>query len=102
MQAKELGINIHGQTRMMKEAKCQMLERKYVDLEKSCLSDTEREELMNMLCMDEFSLRGGISKCPNKEVEMDVTDTSPFLVRPYHVKEEHKAVLDNERKRLCS
>ena len=45
---------------------------------------------------DAFSLRGEIDTCPNIEVEIDVTDKSPFLIRPYHIKEEDKAFIDKE------
>ena len=31
---------------------------------------------------------------PNMEVEIDMTDRCPFFVRPYHVKEEDKALID--------
>ena len=34
-----------------------------------------------------FSLRDEIGTCPNI-VDIDVTDKSPFFIRPYHVKEE--------------
>ena len=37
-----------------------------------------------------FSLRAEIGTCPNMEVEIDITDKSPFFIRPYHVKEEDK------------
>ena len=37
----------------------------------------------------------------NTEVEIDVTDKSPFFIRPYHVKEEDKMLIDKEIKRLC-
>ena len=50
---------------------------------------------------DAFSLRDEIGTCPNIEVEIDVTDKSPFFIRPYHVKEEDKNILDKEMKRLC-
>ena len=58
---------------------------------------------MNMLYKhkDTFSLRDQIGTCPNIEVEIDVTDKSPFFIRPYHVQEGDKAILDKERKRLC-
>ena len=49
---------------------------------------------------DIFSLRDEIGICPNVEVEIDVTDKSPFFIRPYHVKEEDKNILDKEMKRL--
>ena len=39
--------------------------------------------------------------CPNIRVEIDVTDNSPFFIRPFHTKEEDKAILDKEMKRLC-
>ena len=48
-----------------------------------------------------FSLRDEIGICPNIEVEIDVTDKSPFLIRPYHVKEEDKALIDKKMKWLC-
>ena len=35
------------------------------------------------------------------EVEIDVMDKSPFFIRPYHVKEEDKALIDKNMKRLC-
>ena len=38
---------------------------------------------------------------PNIKVEIDVTDNSPFFLRPFHAKEEDKAILDKEMKRLC-
>ena len=76
---------------------------KYADLEKSCLSDSEKKQVMDMLYKykDTFSLRDEIGTYPNIEVEIDVTDKSPFLIRPYHIKEEDKNILDKEMKRLC-
>ena len=34
-------------------------------------------------------------------MEIDVTDNSPFFMRPFHAKEEDKAILDKEMKWLC-
>ena len=48
-----------------------------------------------------FSLRDEMGTCPNIEVEIDVTDKSPFFIRPYHVREEDRAFIDNEMKQLC-
>ena len=42
---------------------------------------------------DAFSLRDETGTCPNIEVEIDVTDKSPFFIRLYHVREEDKAFL---------
>ena len=50
---------------------------------------------------DTFSLRDGIGTCPNIEVEIDVTDKSPFFFRPHHVREEDKAFIDKKMKQLC-
>ena len=73
---------------------------KYIDLEKSCLRKEEKKEVMKMLCKykEAFRLRDEIGTCPNIEVEIDVTDKSPFFIRPYHVKEEDKALIDKEMK----
>ena len=75
---------------------------KYIDLEKLCLMDNERKEVMDMLhkYTEAFSLRDEIGTCPNIEVEIDVTDKSPFIIRQYHVKED-KAFIDKDMKCLC-
>ena len=55
---------------------------------------------MNMLYKykEAFSLRDEIGTCPNIKVEIYVTDKSPFLIRPYHVREEYKAFINKELK----
>ena len=55
-------------------------------------------KVMNMLFKyrEAFSLRDEIGICPNIEVEIDITDKSPFFIRPYHVREEDKAIIDKE------
>ena len=75
----------------------------YIDLKDSCLDDSERNQVMEMLYdyKDMFSLRDEIGMCPNIEVNIEVTDNSPFFIRPYHVKEEDRAVLDKELRKLC-
>ena len=50
---------------------------------------------------EEFSLRDKIGICPNIEVGIDVTDKSPFFIRPYHIREEDKKVKDKEMICLC-
>ena len=76
---------------------------KYIDLDSSCLTKEEKKEVMEMLYKynEAFSLRDEIGTCPNIEVEIDVTDKSPFFIRPYHLKEEDKALIDKEMKWLC-
>ena len=46
-------------------------------------------------------MRDEIGTCPNIKVEIDVTDNSPFFIRPFHAKEEDKAIFDKEMKWLC-
>ena len=45
-----------------------------------------------------FSLRNEIGTCPNIEVEIDVTDKSPFFITLYHIREEDKTFIDKEKK----
>ena len=73
---------------------------KYSDLNNSCLNEEEKIEVMNMLLeyKEAFSLRDEIGTCPITEVEIDVTDKSPFFTRLYHVREEDKAFIDKEMK----
>ena len=76
---------------------------KYINLNNSCLDKEEKIKIMDMLFKyrEAFSLGDEIGTCPNIEVEIDVTDKSPFFIRPYHVREEDKAFIDKEMKRLC-
>ena len=76
---------------------------KYIDLDKSCLTESEEKEARDMIYKykDAFSLRDGIGTCPNIEKDIDVTDKTQFFIRPYHVKEEDKKILDKEMKRMC-
>ena len=55
---------------------------KYIDLEDSCLNEKERKQVMEMLYeyQDIFSLRDEIGTCPNIEVNIEVTDSSPFFI----------------------
>ena len=76
---------------------------KYIDLKSSCLDKEEKVRVMDMLFKykEAFSLRDKIGTCPNIEVDIDITDKSPFFIRPYHIREEDKAIIDKEVKRLC-
>ena len=64
--------------------------------------EKENKEVMDMLYKykEAFSLRGEIGTCPSIEVDIDVADRSPFFIRPYHVKEEDKTLIDREMKHL--
>ena len=76
---------------------------KYMNLDNSCLTKTEKTQVRDLLYKykDAFSLRDKIGLCPNIKIEIDVTDTSPFFIRPFHANEEEKVILDKEMKQLC-
>ena len=69
--------------------------KKYIDPEKSCLTEKEKKEVMDMLYKYKgvFSLMDEIGTCPNIKVEINVMDKLSFLTRPYHVKED-KTLID--------
>ena len=68
----------------------------YIDLKNSCLDKEEKVKVMDMLFKykEAFSLRYEIGTCANIEVDIDITDKSPFFIRPYHISEEEKAIID--------
>ena len=76
---------------------------KYINLDNTCLAEDEKEKVMEMLYKykEAFSLIDEIGTCPNIEVGIDVTDKSPFFIRPYHVRKGDKKVIDTEMKHLC-
>ena len=76
---------------------------KHINLDNSCLTESEKIQVRNMIYeyRDAFSLRDEIGTCLNIEVDIDVTEKTPFFIRPYHVREEDKRILDKEMKRLC-
>ena len=63
---------------------------KYVNLDNSCLTKMDKTQVRDLLYKykDAFSLRDKIGLCPNIEIEIDVTDKSPFFIRPFHANEE--------------
>ena len=76
---------------------------KYINLDNSCLTRKEKEEVRDLLYeyKDAFSLKDEIGTCPNIKVEIDVMDKTAFFIRPFHAKREDKVILDKEMKRLC-
>ena len=76
---------------------------KYINLDNSALTRREKKEIRELLYeyKNAFSLRDEIGTCPNIKVEIDIADKSPFFIRPFHAKEEDKAILHKEMKRLC-
>ena len=55
---------------------------KYINLKDSCLDEKERKQVMKMLYeyKDVFSLRDKIGMCPDIELNIEVTDNSPFFI----------------------
>ena len=76
---------------------------KYVNLDNSCLTKIEKKQVRDLLYKynDAFNLRDEIGLGPNIEIEINVTDKSPFFIRPFHANEEEKVILDKEIKLLC-
>ena len=58
---------------------------KYINLKDSCLDEKERKQVLKMLYeyKDVFSLRDEIGMCPNIQVNIEVTDNSPFFIQPF-------------------
>ena len=73
---------------------------KYVNLDNSCLAKIEKMQARDLLYKykDAFSLRDEIGLCPNIEIEIDITDKSPFFIRPFHANEEDKVNFHKEMK----
>ena len=73
---------------------------KYVNLDNSCLTKVEKEQVRDLLYhnKDAFSLRDEIGLYPNIEIEIDVIDKSPFFIRLFHANEDEKDILDKEMK----
>ena len=68
---------------------------KYINLDNSCLTKAEKEQVRDLSYQykDTFSLRDEIGLCPNIEIEINVTDKSPFFIRPFHSNEDKKVIL---------
>ena len=73
---------------------------KYINLDNSCLTKIEKTQVRELLykCKDALSLRDKIGLWSNIEIEIDVTNKSPFFIRPLHANEEDKMILDKEMK----
>ena len=70
---------------------------KYINLDNSCLTKAEKKEVRELIYKykDAFSMRDKIGMCATTlEVEIDVMDKTPFFLRPFHMKEDDKSILD--------
>ena len=73
-----------------------------VDLSQSCLTSAQKVEFFDLLekYKDAFCLRDEIGLAPHMQVHLDMTDKTPFFIRPFTVKEEMKSKIDREMDRL--
>ena len=73
-----------------------------VDLSQSCLTSTQKVEFFDLLekYKDAFCLRDEIGLASHMQVHLDMTDKTPFFIRPFKVKEDMKAKIDREMDRL--
>ena len=67
---------------------------KYINLDNSCLAKVEKIQVRDLL----YKYKDEIGLCPNIEIEINITDKSPFFIRPFHANEEDKMILDKEVK----
>ena len=73
-----------------------------LNLKDSVLDEKGKEEFLAKVeqFTDVFSLRDEIATCPFIEVHLKLKDETPFLVRPYPMREEQKKVIQKEMDRL--
>ena len=75
--------------------------RKFVTLEEAHITPKQKEEFYKMALRykEAFSLRDEIGLCPNMEVELELTDKTPFFIRPFPIKETDKDLVNKEMRK---
>ena len=75
---------------------------KHIDLNDSILSQSERQEIFEILKENRnaFSLYGELSSCPDFEVDIELTNHEPFFIRPYFATEPDKITIEKELSKL--
>ena len=73
-----------------------------IDLSESSLTDSEKEQFYDLLeeYKKAFSLRNEIGLAQGMEINLELTDTTPFFIRPFTVKEDMKPKIDKEKNKL--
>lgn len=73
-----------------------------IKLDKSILSSEQKQEFYKILENNypAFSVYGEVGTCPNFEVDIHLTDTTPFYIRPYPATDQNKAIIDKELTKL--
>ena len=76
---------------------------KFIDLTDSDITEGEKRNLYKILYKYKkaFSLRDEIGLCQNMEVELELTDDTPFFIRPFPIKESDKDLVDKEMRKGC-
>ena len=73
-----------------------------IDLSESSLTDSEKEQFYDLLeeYKKAFSLHNEIGLAQGMEINLELTDTTPFFIRPFTVKEDMKPKIDKEMNKL--
>ena len=73
-----------------------------IDLSESSLTDSEKEQFYDLLeeYKKAFSLCDEIGLAQGMEINLELTDTTPFFIRPFTVKEDMKPKIDKEMNKL--
>ena len=73
-----------------------------IDLSESSLTDSKQEQFYDLLeeYKKAFSLRDEIGLAQGMEINLELTDTTPFFIRPFTVKEDMKPKIDKEMNKL--
>ena len=75
---------------------------KILDLSDSDITETEKKNYKLLYKYKKaFSLRDEIGLCQSMEVELELKDESPFFIRPFHMKEHDKDIVDKEMRKGC-
>ena len=74
-----------------------------IDLSDSCLTPLEKEQFYDLLEQYKkvFSLCDEIGLAHGMQINLELTDITPFFVRPFSAKEDMKAKIDKEMNKLC-
>ena len=76
---------------------------KFIVLTDSDRTEGEKRNLHGILYKYKkaFSLGDEIGLCQNMEVELELTDETPFFIRPFQIKESDKDLVDKEMRKGC-
>ena len=74
-----------------------------IDLSDSCLTLLEKEQFYYLLeqYKKAFSLHDEIGLAHGMQITLELTDTTPFFIRPFSAKEDMTGKIDKEMNKLC-